>query len=617
MNFIIKDPEILDEQLEPIGRYIEECMARSAEDAVRLIGMQGGYIDIPLNMDFNPSRYVNPDGLGIIKLPYWFYKGNRYVPTIAAVQREISTYVEEHTNDCIDDFNVFKDEYQFTEIDDMKVTTFLNKNDISIVMEYPIRVYYRTNKTYTLLEKFSTSVPVRLRKTIEIANKILDSEVRYAFLENFTIDLMASNPNVPFTDMKFTCKVLEWDIFGIKRQVEEMLFYNLPRIRVKNTDYRPFLEEESEYKKLLEYHMEDIAEGNYPKNVPEDACEYLHMFWDAGLDKESMITVGFKFLPEVGMDLIGRPHDNGILRSKLVQGSKQYIRFLCVNAYHFIYDANYPVITTIRDDVSFNGEGYLFSFAMPVTIHNNEPYKINYGYDMFTTTYYDRGFCADRGDNIADIRVYGKEQGYSNVELDEVNISLQCFKYHCDLGQTTADQGSYRLRTTLPASCSNPFIIAEKEGYLKAKKQLTDEDGINLELTKLKELDYEVVFHRYNSIGDSLESEQPLEDDMNVSIQIISDDFEQYKLYPIENKIELIEGDAAYELDIALTQSEEYIGGYKGKWKVSGLDVANSDKVIFHIIKYVPFPFTQEDKLKMMAYLLMGDYNETIAPELI
>ena len=40
-------------------------------------------------------------------------------------------------------------------------------------------------------------------------------------------------------------------------------------------------------------------------------------------------------------------------------------------------------------------------------------------------------------------------------------------------------------------------------------------------------------------------------------------------------------------------------------------------KLRFHIIKYVPFPFTQEDKLKMMAYLLMGDYNETIAPELI
>lgn len=620
MTFAIKEPDLIPEELKPIKRFIEECMTQSAEEAVRMIGMQGGYIKIPLNIDFNPSRYVNPDKLGLVKIPFWFYKGNRYSPSITSVQRELSKYVEENTEACINNFDAFKEQYKIVELDKMKVSTFLNKEDISLMMEYPVRVNYRANNTYTLLERFSAKVEVRLRKIIEMANKLLDSELATVFLENFTIDLMASNPDIPFTDMLFKCNILEWHINDIKEKLHDMLFYNLPRIRVKNTNYMPFLENEAKYKKLLEYDMEDIAKGNFPLDVPEDAYEYLHMFWDADIEKDDFISIGFKSVPGI-LDLIGRPHDNGILRSKLAEGNKKYIRFLCVNIYHFIYDVNYPVIVTIRDDASLGG--FIFNFAMPVTIHNNEPYKEFYGYDMFTTTYFDRGFCDDIGDEIIDIRAYGKEEGYSNIELNEVNISLQCFKYYCPLGKTMPDQGSYRLRTALPATCANPFIIAEKEGYIKARKQIQDKDRVELELTRLKKLDYEVVYHRYNSIGDVIESWQELEEDMQVSIQLSTDDFYQYKMYPVEenvdekiSRIELVEGNAEYNIEIVLTQDDEYIGGYNGEWKTAGIDVANADKVIFHIIKYVPVPYTKEDKLKMMGYILTGDYKDSLKPEL-
>jgi len=620
MTFIAEEPDLVSEELQPVQRYIEDCIAKSAEDAVRIIGQQGGYINIPSEIDFNPSRYVNPDRMGLVKIPFWFYKGERTSPSQYTVEREIATYVEENAYRCFDDFEAFP-QYKIVELGDFEVEVFLNLADVSLTANYPIKITYHANNTHSFLDKFSAKVDVRLSKILEMANELLDSEVGNAWLENFTIDLMASNLNVPFTDMKFTCQILQWNINDIREEVEDMLFYNLPRIRRRNTNYRPFMEKESQYKKLLEYHMEDIATGNFPKNVPEDAYEYLHMFWDTGIEEDDAITIGLKSVPGI-IDLIGRPNDNGILRSNLAEGSKKYIPFLCVNIYHFVYDVNYPVIVTVRDDDSFNGKGYVFTFSMPVTIHNNEPYKIDYGYDMFTTTYFDRGFCDDTGEYLVDIRAYGNEEGYSNTELNNVNLSLQCFKYHCPLGMTGPDAGSYRLRTYLPGTCANPFIIAEKEGYLKAEKQL-EGDRIELDLTRLKKLDYEVVFHRYNSIGDEIGSGKELDEDMQVSIQISTDDFYQYKVYPFDEgsdmdlrTVELVEGNADYNLEIVLTQGDEYVGGYNGEWKSSGIDVANSDKVVFHVLKYVPIPYTKEDKMEMMAYILAGNYKSALRPSL-
>ena len=619
----IIDSTDIPQELEPIKRYVEGCLSKSLSEAVTIIGEQGGYVNIPLNIRSNPSMYISPDRLGIIKMPYWFYKGVSYAPSINTVQKEISSYMEENTAGCINNFEAFEDMYHITPLGEMEIQTFLNREDVTIILDYPIRVTHKLNSTHTKIEKFTTKLDVGLKKIIGVANNILDAEVNQVFLENFTIDLMASNPDVPFTDMRFSCDNLEWHINDVKARVSDMLYYNFPRVRIKNSNHQPFIAEESVYKKLQEYTMEDIANNNFPKNVPEDAYEYLHMYWDMGVDKDDDVSIGFKFIPEVGMDLIGRPHDNGVLRSNVVEGDNKYLRFFCVNLYHFIYDVNYPVIVTIRDDDSLGGRGYMFNFAIPVTIHNNEPHKGYYGYDMFTTPYFDKGFCDELGDTFSDIRAYGSEDGYSNLELNGVNISMQCFKYYCNLGLTKPDEGAYRLRRQLPASCTNPFIIAEKEGYLKSTTQLDDSGRVDLYLTKLKKLDYHVVYHRYNSYGDIIENWKELETDMNVSVQVSNNDINEYKLFPISSgvdenvrTIELIEGDAEYDVNIVLTEDGEYIGGYNGKWKTKGADISSSDLVVFHVLRYVPVPYTEEDKMEMMNFILNGDYDDRLRPDL-
>jgi hypothetical protein len=621
-SFIVTEPRLLAKELSPISVYVEQCMDKSAEEAVRKISERGGYFTLPAFIESNPSMYVNPDGIGVIKIPFWFYKGARFNPSIVTIQNEIARYVETNVMSCINGFAPFEKEYKITALDTIKVTALLNSDDISFVMKYPIRVNHKGNSTYTIIDKFTTSVPVRLKKIIETANRILESEVRTAYLENFTIDMMTSNPDIPFTDMQFGCKAKEWRVTDIKAKVQEIVSYNIQRIRLKNTNYLQFIEPEAKYKALLKYHMEDIANGNVPKEIPEDAYEYLHMFWDAGLEKDNFINVKISTPPNLDMDFIARPHDNGILRSKVVEGEKKYIKFLCTNMWHFTYDVNYPVIVAIKDEISFGGEGYVFKFAMPVTIHNNEAYKKNYGYQMFMTDYYDRAFCDERSGETTDIRVLSKEDGYSNMPVKGVNLSMQCFTYYCPLGLTQPDDGEYRLRTMLP-NCVNPFIVAEKEGYLTARKQLTG-TRLDIPMTKLKKMDYKVVFHRYNSIGKVLEAKDTLEEDMNASLQITTDDYTQYKMYPIEDDmsdesktISLVDGDATYTIELILTQEGEYVGGYNGEVTLSSVDIANADTIVFHAIKYVPIPYTKDEKLLMMDYLLNGNYKEVLKPKLV
>ena len=115
---------------------------------------------------------------------------------------------------------------------------------------------------------------------------------------------------------------------------------------------------------------------------------------------------------------------------------------------------NFPVLVTLKDD-----SGYVFQYPIPVTLHNNEPYKEMYGYDMFTTTYFDRGFCDDLGFDLTEIKVYGKEEGYSNIELNDVNISMECFKYRCPLGQTEKSS-HYPSRPRRPQTRVRRFWIA-------------------------------------------------------------------------------------------------------------------------------------------------------------
>ena len=81
------------------------------------------------------------------------------------------------------------------------------------------------------------------------------------------------------------------------------------------------------------------------------------------------------------------------------------------------------------------------------------------------------------GTQRADIRALGFLEGSPVAEeLEDVNITYSCVSQECLLGKTYSDgSGAIRLNTYLPEGCSNPAVIANKEGYIPKREYVRGE----------------------------------------------------------------------------------------------------------------------------------------------
>jgi hypothetical protein len=616
----IFQPEIVvPPELMPMKNYIEGCMRTLAEEGIVTLGQQSGYVRIPVDIERTPSSYVSVDPFNLVKMPYWYYRGEDRIPSLEYIRDEISRYINDNLLICIDNLSVFRDAYEI-ETGKLKVTTTLADKSVVVEAHYPLDVKSKQEIKRTKIKKFRVEIPVRLKSVYELASKIMKAENEHMFVENITIDIMAANPKIPFTGMEFECGIKKWHLKSIEDELQSVLYYNIPRIRIGNTDYEPFLKPRKEYEKFRKYTMEDINEGNYPEEEPpEDAYEYFHFLLNVkNLDKS--LKAKLVYLPEWGMDIMAYPSDNGIMLSNQVEGMRQYLHFLCVNIYHFTYDVIYPVEVIVKDEESFNGEGYMFKFAFPVMIKNNQGNRLTTTVRQFESFEEDAEFCNEIGEEVATIYALGIFEGYTDMEIPDVNISYQCFNKFCRLGRTKADGGHYRLRTRLPAGCTNPIIIAEKDGYLRAKGQLVD-NKVTLNMKKMKKMKYKVVKHVYQSVGGLLGKAEELKEgeSVTISLQLKNSTFEQYKQYPVpqvaDDTISLVEEGGSYTLDIVFTKDNDFVGGYKNdNLVISYNDLNAKDTITFHVFEYRPTPVTEKQKLPMVDYLLKKEYEEQLRP---
>ena len=622
-NFVVVEPKILPEDIVPVKNYIEACLKDTGKDAAIKLGMQSGYIEIPNEIRLSRA-YVELTPGSFIKVPYWYYNGISFIPSIELMQNQISDHIKNNIKKCVD-LEVFQRDYTIEERDDIEVETIIAENDLDIKMDYTIIIKNKATDEQTRISEFHTIVPVRLKKAYNLAKQIMEAENTQTYFEEMTIDWISMNNKIPLNGIEFHCKPLKWNVRDVRNELQDMIYYNLPKVRVKNTDYAKFLEHEDVYENLQKYSIEEIYQGNRPKQkAPADAYDYSHYLIDVRARPTDLKT-GFLYSPTWGMDLTVRPSEGGIMRSIKQSASEQFLSFLCLNTYHFTYDVTYPIEVLIRDDKSFNNQGYVFRFAFPVMINHNAPDRAGFINPLYIMKGGDFiGECEDLAGPVYDIRALGLDEfGIMNMELKNVNISYNCFRFTCNLGTTKADQGAYRLRTQLPSSCANGFIKAEKPGYLEEQEQVLDSTDIDVELRKLKTFRFEVVMNDYNYgiIGD----DKPIEKPFSTIIELQSYDDPDlifFRKYPLENTpstIDLIEQNSKYKVDIMLFDEEDnmFIGGYKGNWSLKYSDIAENKKIIFHVVNYLPKPMNKEQESEMIEFLEENNiYKTVLEPEL-
>ncbi len=617
-----KETPKIPEDIRPVADMINDCTKQSLKRGLITQGLQGGYIDIPGFVTNNPDSYMTADPLGVILIPYWYYNTENRIPSYNLMKIQLGNYIEEEIQQCVN-FKSFEPKYMIEKLDKPKVLITYAEEEVVAEVKWLLRI--TTPEKTTQFSDYYALQNVKFKQMYELGIKILEEENKQEWLEQLTIDFMTADPSIPFGGMEITCKQKKWDIDKIKEKLNDILFYNIPLIRIKNTPQLKPIADRSVYENLKEKGeeiREDLIAGKInsvelDEEIPEDIYEINKMTFNINIPLTN-IKAGFVYGNQ-NLLLSTLPHDGKWLKSRNAKGSKNLIPFFCMNQWHFTYDVIYPINVQIKDEEAFEGEGFVFQYGLPVIINDNSPERINFGVRQFEPIYTGAGFCEETEDTETQIKVYGSEP-YNPVaiELNKANISIQCVNIECNLGQTEIQEnGEILLKTRLPIGCGNPLVIAKKDGYLETKDWLTD-DKIELQMKSLQELKPEFVIQPFHNLLDQWQTEQnrfnlDKNEKITLSLRLKDSDFEQYLIFPTNETISIVEADEEYELEIYLLKNDQIIGGYKNENLIINYEgVIGKEKIQFNIIEYRPNPSSEEELGKMLQFLDDGIYiNET------
>jgi hypothetical protein len=90
--------EGIKEELNKLNVILEGCLEDLSADSIYLIGNQGGYYTKP---EKNPVLGENnQDSYGEF-LPYYYYRGEYYIPELINIQNHMSGYIEDNFKSCL------------------------------------------------------------------------------------------------------------------------------------------------------------------------------------------------------------------------------------------------------------------------------------------------------------------------------------------------------------------------------------------------------------------------------------------------------------------------------------------------------------------------------------
>ena len=644
----------------PVEAFIEQCLENTAKDALRAVGEQGGYLTLPPQIAANPTRHVSLiGGVGgryAPKVPYWYYEGRTEIPSLEYIEREVSNYVQQNLEFCIQDFTGLKEEFDIYTYGDYDVSVLLGEWDTQIKLDWEVDIQPKGSEESTRKTEFVVRLDVPLGQMWNIAKELMEAENQQAFFEVMTINLMTSHPpeDIPFTGLELHCGRLVWQLATIKQKLNRALMPAVAGIRFRNTDHPPFEGKESDYQKVAEAVAEfkaretldmkkdkqgkitSVAGPKLPKYIPSDSYNYFQYYFNFTDKDYSAFRIIPAYRQEWNMQILATPNQYGILKSGTQDLKSEIMSFLCINTYHFVYDVVYPVVISINYPKSFYGEGYTFRFAFPVQIFHNAPDRSMQAARIIEPTEYDLEYCEYMSTETHNIIA---RDSVTFTEIPRANLTFTCLRESCYLGETRTDNRHYIWTGHFPAGCYGPVITAEKEGYLTTQKQYDYSDMFYIDMHPTQTLDFEVKRVAENAPG----AAKMLEPDMYAIINIehkdpplsmytIFDSEDHFKKphqtalgtkegddYELPTTLDLLRKDAVYDLSILLLQrtskdEDIMIGGWVGNWSVQSWEIQEASKVIFNVMQKYPAPTTLDDIDQLIAtYELM--YNRTLNPD--
>lgn len=524
---------LLPEKIRPVKEAIDSCIKEISEDALQIIGMQGGYLILPEdkyitnpNNEFSNHLTIFSD----LRVPYWYYQNTaetevQEIPTIDLIKSQIEDYITTNIPVCIPEAQQISRTGYTLEVQNPQTKVEIKKNeDINIKIQYPM--IFKVNEDTFNFNNFNQELDLDFYNIYEAATKITQSEINTNFLEEQTIDMMVIYDQIPYDFIELSCTPKLWSITDVIKDFKNILSTNIPIIKIKNTDYQ--LKEDS-------------------RNI---------FVWDAFTNNFEHLNINLVYSQNWPFKLEVNPNDNGILKGRNIGRrleSQQLgipLGLVCLHEYHFVYDIKYPVLLTINDPNAFDGEGYIFQYAVQVVIDNNQPRKNEFR-PLFQQE--DKTFCSRPG---YETRIVSLTKDQNNIiNLEDTEISYKCSTTTCSLGKTIIDNtGEASLIANIPP-CINGLLIAQKSGYNPGEITFSsNEPGVaSLVLEKYYDQNIEIkVIDPQKGIRDLFESEQ-------VIINLESPEYTTSYLSKSQDPLKLIPGNYKLETTIIRDSKEGII----------------------------------------------------------
>lgn len=163
-----KEPETkVSLDLQPVKTFVDECLQQVSAPAVLLLAAQGGYIYLPEHTAL----------VGEVKVGYGYDNGKKQLLDIESMQAQLNKYIGEQLQACINGFTSLPGKN--IEAGAMKVKTAIAKNNVAVVIDYPVTVVVgdpSNQQTKETIDTFSTTVNLRLGYVYEMAGNVLNKQ---------------------------------------------------------------------------------------------------------------------------------------------------------------------------------------------------------------------------------------------------------------------------------------------------------------------------------------------------------------------------------------------------------------------------------------------------------
>jgi len=173
---VVKAPEMAAPvNVAAVQVYVQQCLEKTASDAVLYIGQHGGYYYMPEEFsvfpDINTLNVETPAPL--LNIPFYFYEGKDFVPTKEEMEKQLSYYVSFNLPGCAD-LGAFAQQGFKVEAGAVNVNSAIGEKNVVFIVDYPVNIS-RGNEKQTI-SRFTTVVNADLIKLYDSANLYMQSQ---------------------------------------------------------------------------------------------------------------------------------------------------------------------------------------------------------------------------------------------------------------------------------------------------------------------------------------------------------------------------------------------------------------------------------------------------------